>query len=124
MHPSSEAIRNLQGLPCDKEGPVFDEPWQAKAFALAVRLSEAGYFSWAEWTAFLSQEIRSAGERGDPDLGSSYYHHWLRALERLCETKGFVKSADTIIRQEQWRQAYLHTPHGQPVELPTKARVR
>jgi nitrile hydratase accessory protein len=123
MHPSSAAIHDLKGLPQDEEGPAFDEPWQAHAFALAVRLSEAGCFSWAEWTAYLSQEIRAAQETGDPDLGFSYYHHWLSALERLCEAKGLVKSADRKIRQEQWREAYLNTPHGRPVELATKARV-
>jgi nitrile hydratase accessory protein len=123
MLPSSAAIHDLKALPRDEQGPVFDEPWQAHAFALAVRLAEAGCFSWAEWTAFLSQEICAAGERGDSDLGSGYYHHWLSALERLCEAKGLVKSADRKVRKEQWRQAYLHTPHGQPVELATKARV-
>jgi nitrile hydratase accessory protein len=123
MHSSTAAIHDLKGFPQGEEGPVFDEPWQAHAFALAVRLSEAGGFSWAEWTAFLSQEIRAAQEAGDPDLGFSYYHHWLSALERLCEAKGLVKSADRKIRQEQWREAYLHTPHGRPVELATKARV-
>jgi nitrile hydratase accessory protein len=111
------AIHDLPALPRDKDGPVFREPWEAQAFALAVRLSEAGHFSWPEWSTVLSQEIRSAQERGDPDLGASYYQHWLRALERLCTQKGLVAPADLDQRQEELRQAYLHTPHGQPIEL-------
>ena len=41
-------INDLPTFPRDEDGPVFKEPWEAKAFALAVNLSEAGYFSWAE----------------------------------------------------------------------------
>jgi nitrile hydratase accessory protein len=117
MRPFTEAIHDLPSLPRDKGGPVFNEPWEAHAFALAVRLSESGCFTWAEWAATLSQEIRAAQQRGDPDLGQSYYHHWLNALERLCTEKGLTSGADMQQRKEQWRSAYLHTPHGQPIEL-------
>lgn len=117
MLPCNVAMDDLPALPRDEGGPVFNEPWQAHAFALAVRLSEAGCFSWSEWAAVLGQEIRLAQERGDPDLGQSYYHHWLNALERLCAQKGLVSGADMHRRKEQWREAYLHTPHGQPIEL-------
>ncbi|MFN4259409.1 MAG: nitrile hydratase accessory protein [Gemmataceae bacterium] len=110
-------LDGLPALPRDEAGPVFQEPWQAQAFALAVRLSEAGYFTWSEWAHFLSAEIQAARRQGDPDLGDTYYHHWLRALERLCAVKGLVATVDVNRRQEEWRQAYLHTPHGQPVEL-------
>lgn len=117
MLPCNVAMDDLPAFPRDEGGPVFNEPWQAHAFALAVRLSEAGCFSWSEWAAVLGQEIRLAQERGDPDLGQSYYHHWLNALERLCAQKGLVSGADMHRRKEQWREAYLHTPHGQPIEL-------
>jgi nitrile hydratase accessory protein len=112
-------MHDLPALPRDSQGPVFNEPWEAHAFAMAVRLSEAGCFSWPEWTAYLSQEIRSAQDRGDPDLGRTYYQHWLAALERLCIAKGLVKPTAVQERKEQWRQAYLNTPHGQPVHLAT-----
>jgi nitrile hydratase accessory protein len=107
----------LLALPRDDDGPVFREPWGAHAFALAVRLSEAGCFTWSEWTTVLTQEIRAAQERCEPDLGPTYYRHWLRALERLCVDKGLTKHADLQERTEEWREAYLHTPHGKPVEL-------
>ena len=114
---------NLPSLPRNQEGPVFNEPWEAQAFALAVRLSEAGCFSWPEWAAVLSQEIKAAQALGDPDLGHTYYHHWLNALERLCTQKELVPVADLLRRKEEWRLAYLHTPHGKPVELENSVYV-
>jgi nitrile hydratase accessory protein len=111
------AIDTLPALPRDQEGPVFNEPWQAQAFALAVRLAEVGCFTWPEWVEVLSQEIKAAQERGDPDLGDTYYQHWLNALERICIAKGLVGREEMHLRQEAWQHAYRHTPHGQPVEL-------
>jgi nitrile hydratase accessory protein len=117
MPKPSIAINQLPALPRDQAGPVFNEPWEAQAFALAVHLSEAGYFTWSEWAAILSEEITAAQVRGDPDLGQTYYHHWLNALERICVDKGLVDPEDTRQRMEAWRRAYLNTRHGQPVEL-------
>jgi nitrile hydratase accessory protein len=117
MLPATVPYHDLPALPRDEAGPVFHEPWEAHAFALAVRLSESGCFTWSEWAATLSREIRGAQERGDPDLGHTYYHHWLSALERLCADKGLVNALAMHRRQERWRRAYLHTPHGQPIEL-------
>jgi nitrile hydratase accessory protein len=110
-------INDLPALPRDLGGPVFNEPWEAQAFALAVRLSEAGHFTWSEWAAVLSQEIKVAQARGDPDVGLTYYHHWLNALERICVDKGLVGREDMRQRGEEWRRAYRQTPHGQAVEL-------
>jgi nitrile hydratase accessory protein len=101
----------------DQEGPVFNEPWEAHAFALAVRLSEVGFFTWQEWTSALSQEIQAAQQMSEADLDANYYQLWLRALEKLCALKGLVSATDLFERKEQWRHAYLHTPHGQPVSL-------
>ncbi len=110
-------IDDLPALPRDKDGPVFSQPWEAKAFALAVRLSEAGFFTWPEWVRIFSREIKAAQERGDPDLGDTYYQHWLNALERICAAKDLVGSEDMRRRKANWRRAYLNTPHGRPVDL-------
>ena len=101
----------------DDGGPVFAEPWQAQAFALAVRLSEQGHFTWKEWAAALADEIKAATARGEDEDGSRYYHHWLAALERLVAEKGLTNLATMIARKEEWADAYRHTPHGKPVEL-------
>jgi nitrile hydratase accessory protein len=104
-------------LPVDERGPVFAEPWQAQVFALAVKLSQQGHFTWTEWATVLAAELKAAADRGEPDDGSRYYHHWLSALERLVTTKGLSDSAALRARKEDWAEAYRHTPHGQPVEL-------
>ena len=114
QHPPLEGLGQI---PLDEEGPVFNEPWEAAAFALAVRLSDEGHFTWHELAETLSQEITAAQERGDPDLGNTYYQHWVNALERLCAEKGLVDHDTALERKEQWRQAYLNTPHGKPIEL-------
>jgi nitrile hydratase accessory protein len=90
--------------------PVFAEPWQAQAFALAVRLSEQGYFTWKEWSAALADELKMDETRG-------YYEHWLAALERLVTARGLTNEAALLERKEAWADAYRHTPHGKPVEL-------
>ena len=90
--------------------PVFDEPWQARAFALALKLAERGHFTRNEWAAALSVQV--AG-----DDGTHYYEHWLAALEQLVVEKGLADTTALNARKEAWRDAYLHTPHGQPVEL-------
>jgi len=112
-----ELLAALPRLPREGDEPVFAEPWQAQAFALAVKLSELGYFTWKEWTETLAAELRSAAERGEPDDGSKYYHHWLAALERLVIAKRLTDRDALLARKEAWADAYRHTPHGKPVVL-------
>ena len=112
-----EVLRDLPGIPLDGDSPVFNEPWEARAFAMTLALHERGVFTWQQWADALSRQIAQAHAAGDADLGDTYYQHWLRALESLCAEKELAHPADVQARQEQWRQAYLHTPHGQPVEL-------
>ena len=107
----------LESLPRDEGGPVFAEPWQAQAFALAVRLSAHGYFTWKEWADTLAAELADAAERGEADDGSEYYFHWLAALEKLVKAKGLADEATLYERKEAWADAYRHTPHGKPVQL-------
>lgn len=117
MTADSDRLSELPPLPRDEGGPVFAEPWQAQAFALAVRLSEQGYFTWKEWAAALADELKAAADRGEPDDGSHYYEHWLAVLERLVTSKRLANPAELLQRKEDWADAYRHTPHGRPVEL-------
>jgi len=113
----AERVQALPPLPRDEEGPVFAEPWQAQAFALAVKLSEQGHFTWKEWSSALADELKAAEARGEPDDGSQYYHHWVVALERLVTEKGLTDYPALLARKEAWADAYRHTPHGKPVAL-------
>ena len=120
LKPTPDRLASLPQLPRDSAGPVFAEPWQAQAFALAVRLSEQGHFTWKEWAAALAAELRAAADRGEPDDGSRYYEHWVAALERLVASKGLSDASALGARKEAWADAYRHTPHGKPVELHRK----
>ena len=111
--PDPAALAALPGLPLEGDSPVFAEPWQAQAFALAVHLSAAGAFTWPEWAAALSAELAT-----DPtDDGARYYEHWVAALESLTAARGFTAPPELAARKADWAHAYLHTPHGKPVEL-------
>ena len=84
-----------------------------------MELSEHGHFTWKEWSTALADELKVAAGRGETDDGSHYYEHWLAALERLVAAKGLSDSGAMLARKEAWADAYRHTPHGKPVELPS-----
>jgi nitrile hydratase accessory protein len=113
----AQATSALRDLPRDDDGPVFREPWEAQAFAIALSLHERGLFTWNEWAAALADEIKIAQAGGDPDTGTTYYRHWLATLEKLVATKGVA----TLETQHRYRDAWDHaadrTPHGKPIEL-------
>jgi nitrile hydratase accessory protein len=104
-------------LPRDRDGPVFREPWEAQAFAIVVALHERGVFTWPEWTAVLTAEIKRAQAAGDPDTGETYYRHWLAALERLVADKGIASRETLKSYRDAWDRAADRTPHGAPIEL-------
>lgn len=112
-----DRLAALPPLPRNDDGPIFEKPWQAQVFALAVKLSEQGHFSWKTWAQALADELAAATARGEPDDGSRYYHHWVTALERLVTERGLTDGTTLFERKEAWTDAYRHTPHGQPVEL-------
>src|SRR5216684_3197071 len=87
------ALAAVPGIPRGPEGPVFSEPWEAQAFAMAVALHERNLFGWSEWSAMLGDEIKRAHARGDPDTGETYYWHWLTALERIVTERGVTDPA-------------------------------
>ena len=113
----ARATSALKSIPRDDDGPVFREPWEAQAFAMALSLHERGLFTWNEWAATLADEIKRAQASGDPDTGETYYRHWLATLERLIAAKG-VASLETQHRyRDAWDHAADRTPHGSPIEL-------
>ena len=107
----------IAGIPSDAEGPVFREPWEAQAFAMAVALHKRGLFTWPEWAAALADEIKRAQAAGDPDTGTTYYFHWLNALERLVTEKGIADAGLLARYHDAWDHAADRTKHGDPIEL-------
>jgi nitrile hydratase accessory protein len=111
------AAKAVPGIPRDTDGPVFSEPWEARAFALAVALHDGGLFAWSEWAAALGEEIERAQGSGDRGTGDGYYRHWLAALERIVAAKG-VTTREALSRYcAAWDNAADRTPHGAPIEL-------
>src|SRR6185437_852765 len=114
---AQRATQEVRSIPRTAEGPVFREPWEAQAFALALSLNERGLFTWKEWAATLGDEIKKAQAAGDPDTGETYYHHWLATLERIVAEKGLSDSGTLARTRDAWERACERTPHGTPIEL-------
>jgi nitrile hydratase accessory protein len=112
------AAANVAPIPRgDDDAPVFREPWEAQAFAMTLALHERGLFTWTEWAAALSAAIRRAQDAGDRDDGSTYYRHWLAAIERLVAQKGVASEEALAERRDAWDRAAHATPHGRPILL-------
>lgn len=107
----------LANVPRDADGPVFNAPWEAQAFAMTLALYERGVFTWPEWAAALGARISKAQAAGDADLGDTYYTHWLAALEDIVAGKGVASPGELALYQHAWEHAAERTPHGQPIEL-------
>ena len=117
MSAIDRAAAAVPGIPRGVDGPVFREPWEAHAFAIALALHERGVFTWPEWAAALAEEIRRAQAAGDPDTGETYYRHWLAALERLAGEKAAADPPTVARYRDAWARAAARTPHGAPIEL-------
>jgi coniferyl-aldehyde dehydrogenase len=113
----AEDLASLRGLPRDESGPIFSQPWEAQAFAMTLALHERGLFTWSEWAQALGARIAAAQEEGDADLGDTYYHHWIAALENLIAAKGAASIGELVRHQKAWHRAAVRTPHGQPIDL-------
>jgi len=67
---------------------VFDEPWQSRAFGMAVALHRSGAFEWDEFRDHLIREI-AEGSGVTP-----YYESWLAAFERLLVARALIDAAE------------------------------
>ena len=114
---AKRALAEVPAIPCDAEGPVFREPWEAQAFAMTLALHAGGLFTWSEWAKRLAVAISAAQTAGDPDLGDTYYRHWLAALETIVAAKGASTSRELEHHRLAWERAAHRTPHGHPIVL-------
>ena len=97
--------------------PVFDEPWQAQVLAMADTLIANGVIEAVAWSDTLGKELRKAQARRDSDDITTYYKAALRALEQLLGQHTDISESEVLKKRDAWEQAYLATPHGQPVNL-------
>jgi nitrile hydratase accessory protein len=102
----------------------FEEPWQAKAFALAVHLSEQGLFTWPEWTQRFAEVARENPAAEGVSEAEVYWRNWATALERIMLEKGYGTPETVGTLTAAWREAFETTPHGKPVELQEDILIR
>ena len=97
--------------------PVFDEAWQAQVLAMADTLIANGVIEAVAWSDTLGMELRKAQAKGASDDITTYYQSALRALEQLLGQHTEISEGEVSKKRDAWEQAYLATPHGQPVNL-------
>ena len=94
---------------------VFEAPWHGQVFALAVIMNRAGHFTWPEWTKVFSNTLSEMGKTKELDGSDDYYVAWVTALEKMLVSKGIVIPDALSDMKNLWTDAFLSTPHGQPV---------
>jgi len=114
---SSFEVPQVRDLPGNGAGPVFLEPWHAEAFSLVVTLHRQGAFGWNEWVELFSDTLRDVPAESGESVESAHYRRWLLTLESIVARKRLASVEEMTQRKEEWRHAYLHTPHGEPMEL-------
>lgn len=97
--------------------PAFAAPWHAQVFALTIALHEVGRFTWSDWAACFSAQLKTAGLAQDLDGGDDYFTCWLEALETLLRDQDIAMTNELSALKSAWTDAYLSTPHGHPVTL-------
>jgi nitrile hydratase accessory protein len=70
---------------------VFEQPWESRAFGVAIALHDAGAI---DFEAFRARLITEIGEAGDGAGEGAYYGCWLRALERVLLDLEIVSVAE------------------------------
>ncbi|MGO8919456.1 MAG: nitrile hydratase accessory protein [Stellaceae bacterium] len=91
----------VKALPVSVDADLkFAEPWEAKAFAIIVKLAQAGYFSWPEWVECFSKEVATATavEAAGGDA-RTYYEQWLNAAETLLVDKGITTKEQLLAKR-------------------------
>lgn len=106
----------------DGDGPAFKEPWEARAFAMALALHEKGLFDWSTWVQTFSGKLKELEAESGAEAVGDYYVCWMKALEELVTRRDVCSPQMLQQRLEDWRWSAQHTPHGAAIELRTRAR--
>ncbi|MDN5919998.1 MAG: nitrile hydratase accessory protein, partial [Pseudonocardia sp.] len=118
-----DARRRVQQLLCDlpQADKGFDEPWELRAFAIAVVAYHEGHYGWSEFQFSLIDSIKrwEDGEGGEP---WNYYEHWIEALETVLASTGALSDSTGLeVRTGEVlatpRNADHHRPRREPVAV-------
>ena len=90
-----------KALPVCVDGDMkFSEPWEAKAFAIIVKLAQAGHFTWTEWVECFSKEVAAAtAVEAAGGSAKTYYEQWLDAAETLLVDKGVTSRQQLLAKR-------------------------
>ena len=106
-----QPLKNLDGM------PVFEQEWQAQVLAMADTLITNKLIEPTRWSETFGAKLANAHAAGQPDDMATYYAAALDTLEELIALQGTIAETEMSERRDAWKQAYLRTPHGQPVKL-------
>ncbi|MBV8775500.1 MAG: nitrile hydratase accessory protein [Deltaproteobacteria bacterium] len=104
---TSEALTQLAVTAKLDPARLFSAPWEARAFAIAIKLEQAGAFKWSDFRERLIEEVRrgDASQSADSLHTANHYHeHFLRALERIIDEKGLLQNSDASARDNRGLQ--------------------
>lgn len=122
------ARRLVEDLVCDtpggREGEMaFEEPWEIRAFAIAVAAHRAGHFHWDQFQSALVASIEKweAAGGSSQDGSWSYYTHWVTALEIVMANAGALPVGDLDDRTASvlatTATANHHEAHHDPIAI-------
>ncbi|MGQ0481898.1 MAG: nitrile hydratase accessory protein [Pseudonocardia sp.] len=92
------AVEGPAAPPRDNGELVFAEPWEGRAFGMAVTLCESGLLGWDRFQAALIGRIKAWEDDHPPGECYSYYGCWLGALEDVLADSGLVLADETTAR--------------------------
>jgi nitrile hydratase accessory protein len=88
---------------------VFAEPWESRAFGVAVALHDSRVVDFETFREQLIEEIGAwEPSHGQAEGGYRYYERWLTALERTLLAERIVDPGDLDIAREAIEQEWAH----------------
>jgi nitrile hydratase accessory protein len=77
---------------------VFAEPWESRAFGLAMALHDGGAFEWEDFRRRLISAVADWEREHPAGECWGYYRCWLTALESVLEARGVVGDGELDAR--------------------------
>jgi len=108
MSPTAEAVKvpEMAGpiaYPRKNGEPVFDAPWQSRAFGMVVRLHTSGLYPWDDFKAFLIDEVSKRPWKDAAPDSTQYYLQWVNAFWHLLVAKGILSEKEMKVRAEEFQ---------------------
>ena len=97
--PHITVIDEQVALPRKNGELVFEAPWEARAFGLAVALNEAGVYPWRDFSQGLAAATAAVEQQ---EASASYYERWLETLEKLAIARGLVSLDELDARTAEY----------------------